>query len=116
MPRIDEQAVKNAFAECACMSPDCCDLYITAAMDLTKRMIKDELADIQIRDVRLENLCAAIALLKWKKAQYRWDAECSDVSDYYGTDIDYALMLVKEYVSLCKGVLKNGCYEDFILV
>ena len=29
MPRIDEQAVKNAFAECACMSPDCCDLYFT---------------------------------------------------------------------------------------
>lgn len=24
--------------------------------------------------------------------------------------------LVKEYVRLCKGVLKNGCYEDFILV
>lgn len=116
MPRIDEQAVKNAFAECACMSPDCCDLYITAAMDLTQCMIKDELADIQIRDVRLESLCAAIALLKWKKVQYRWNAECSDVSDYSGTDVDYALMLVKEYVKLCKGVLKNGCYEDFILV
>lgn len=116
MSRIDEQTVKNVFAECACMSPDCCDLYITAAMDLTKRMIKDELADIQIRDVRLENLCVAIALLKWEKVKYRWVAECSDISDYYGTDIDYALILVKEYASLCKGVLKNGCYEDFILV
>lgn len=66
MPMIDEQAVKNAFAEFACMSPGCCDLYITAAMDLTKRMIKDELADIQKTVILKEGQKNCIVKTMWK--------------------------------------------------